>query len=247
MYAIVAIFKNEARYLYNWLEFHRAQGFDTFYLFDNNSTDNWKNEIGPDCMLIPWSGDQMSAYRTVLVHPVIKKEKFVAFLDIDEFLFSPEGTITKKLDELRVDAGCVYVPWKVFGSSGEKKYSPQSVWERFQKRAFLNAGLGKSIVRMSAGPFTVKNPHEIVPKKLKTVWADGNVNPDADEIIRLHHYYCRSEEEFALKILRGQPNNITKRSMKDFFDTDAYANAVEDSSAVDAYNKMKNEIQFAGK
>ena len=38
--AIAAIFRDEAPYLKEWIEFHRAVGVERFYLFDNLSTDH---------------------------------------------------------------------------------------------------------------------------------------------------------------------------------------------------------------
>ena len=38
--AVGAIFQNEARYLREWIEFHRRQGVERFYLYENNSSDD---------------------------------------------------------------------------------------------------------------------------------------------------------------------------------------------------------------
>jgi cellulose synthase/poly-beta-1,6-N-acetylglucosamine synthase-like glycosyltransferase len=37
---ICAIFKNESRYIYEWLSYHHSIGVDAFYLYNNNSTDD---------------------------------------------------------------------------------------------------------------------------------------------------------------------------------------------------------------
>ena len=37
--AICAIFQNEASYLKEWIEFHKLQGVEHFYLFNNRSND----------------------------------------------------------------------------------------------------------------------------------------------------------------------------------------------------------------
>ena len=42
---ICAIFKNEARYLKEWVEYHRMVGVEHFYLYNNDSTDNYKEEL----------------------------------------------------------------------------------------------------------------------------------------------------------------------------------------------------------
>ena len=37
--SVCSLFKNESRYLREWLEYHRLIGVDHFYLYDNASTD----------------------------------------------------------------------------------------------------------------------------------------------------------------------------------------------------------------
>jgi hypothetical protein len=39
--SICAIFKDEAPYLQEWIEFHRLLGVEKFYLYNNNSRDNF--------------------------------------------------------------------------------------------------------------------------------------------------------------------------------------------------------------
>ena len=46
--SICAIFKNEARYLEEWIKFHRGVGVSHFFLYDNESTDD------PLTVLRPW-------------------------------------------------------------------------------------------------------------------------------------------------------------------------------------------------
>jgi len=68
--AICAIFKNEAPYLREWVQFHRLQGFERFHLYNNESTDDWMPElwdlISSGVVTIhDWSGkaQQIPAYK----------------------------------------------------------------------------------------------------------------------------------------------------------------------------------------
>lgn len=38
---LCAIFKNEGRFLKEWIEYHRLIGVDHFFMYNNNSTDNY--------------------------------------------------------------------------------------------------------------------------------------------------------------------------------------------------------------
>jgi len=45
--SICTIFKNEARYLREWIEFHRLVGVDHFYLYENRSEDDFAPVLAP--------------------------------------------------------------------------------------------------------------------------------------------------------------------------------------------------------
>ena len=46
--AVCAIFRDEARYLAEWVSFQRVQGVERFYLYDNRSADDWRSELELD-------------------------------------------------------------------------------------------------------------------------------------------------------------------------------------------------------
>ena len=45
--SVCAIYKNEARYLAEWLEFHLLAGVEHFFLYNNNSTDDHREVLAP--------------------------------------------------------------------------------------------------------------------------------------------------------------------------------------------------------
>ena len=67
--SLCVIVKNEARYLVEWIEFHRMVGVQRFHIYDNNSTDNITEVLAPYIKegvveYIPWPGQkrQLPAY-----------------------------------------------------------------------------------------------------------------------------------------------------------------------------------------
>ena len=44
---VCAVFRNEARFLREWIEFHRLVGADKFVLFDNHSVDDFRSVLRP--------------------------------------------------------------------------------------------------------------------------------------------------------------------------------------------------------
>jgi hypothetical protein len=91
---VCAIFRNEADYLDEWLEFHTKNGVKKFFLINHKSDDHHK------AVLAPWidagkvsvidaeTDNQVIEYNRVL-KIVGSRFKWLAFIDIDEFLFSP--------------------------------------------------------------------------------------------------------------------------------------------------------------
>ena len=91
--SVVAILKNEAPYLKEWIEYHLLAGVDHFYLYDNDSPDNQVEVVKPfvaaglvDYMPAPGKFMQMQTY-----NDAFKRFKFfsryMAFIDGDEFIF----------------------------------------------------------------------------------------------------------------------------------------------------------------
>lgn len=108
--SVCAIFKNEAKYLKEWIEYHRLVGVDHFYLYNNNSSDrpdkvlksyidkgivtliNWPDRLGHQRDTFMWSlGVQIPAYENAIYWTALKKTEWLAVLDVDEFLIPIEG------------------------------------------------------------------------------------------------------------------------------------------------------------
>lgn len=129
--AVIAIFRDEARYLKEWIEFHRLVGVEYFYLFNNLSKDHFTEVLNPYIekgivklshwpiehdIEEDWCVTQCLAYERAL-HFMRGKVKWVAMIDTDEFLFPVKK---KNLLEVLQDFesfGGVAVNWQIFGSS----------------------------------------------------------------------------------------------------------------------------------
>lgn len=145
--AVVAILKNEGRYLKEWLDYHLLAGVEHFYLYNNDSTDNYNEIIAPyvDAGLVTskyFPGDIM---QFVAYFEAIQDYRFhcryMAFIDLDEFIFpkNTTGTIMETADKILSnypEASGLGIHWQCFGSNGQEKadYSC-GVLERFTRRA----------------------------------------------------------------------------------------------------------------
>ncbi len=142
--SICAIFKDEAPYLPEWIEFHRLVGVEHFFLYDNLSADGARNVVEPwvragvvsisECSIPLSQGGQGWAYADALAR-ARGRTRWLAFIDLDEFLFSPGPTLLADvLRDYEEHAGVV-VNWQVYGSSGLTAKPDGLVIESFLKRA----------------------------------------------------------------------------------------------------------------
>ena len=142
--AICATIRDEARDLREWVVFHRLMGVEHFWLYDNFSRDKPEQVLAAEIAegvveIRPWhvpfqSGGQRRAYQHCLeTHR--DQTRWLAFFDLDEFLFSPTGaSLPKTLERFAAHPG-VAVNWLGFGSSGRDEREGLLVLEAFTRRA----------------------------------------------------------------------------------------------------------------
>ena len=144
--AVVAIFKDEAPYLREWLDYHLLAGAEHFYLYNNGSTDNCAEVLAPyvdaDLVtLIDWPGKvmQIPAYNDALYRFKFFC-RYMAFIDLDEFIYPKTNqSIVEVVDEVLSQdetAAALGINWQYFGSNGHETADlNRGVLERFTRRA----------------------------------------------------------------------------------------------------------------
>ena len=95
--AICAVYRDEGPYLREWIEFHRLVGVERFFLYNNRSTDDHREVLAPyveEGVVAVTTGRcgpaRSPAYDECLERPR-DEARWIAFIDLDEFLFSPTG------------------------------------------------------------------------------------------------------------------------------------------------------------
>lgn len=271
--ALIAIVKNETKYLLEWIAHYRSIGIRNIIIYDNDSNDEGKLFLSrlaeADIItLIPWSvndgtSPQLSAYADA-VSRLRDRFEFMAFFDADEFLTLAEGVdINRWLDSLPDDVGAVAVNQRVFGSSGHKTATADLVTERFTQAAeetYRENRWVKSIYRSSCIA-RVANPHRgmlisgryILPCGTDAFDA-GDFGGEAIEIdfstMRLHHYIIKSLEEFLEKRDRGGGAAATREhrlaryaDLNFFHGRDPYINKVTDLSLAARKDVVLSEME----
>ena len=241
--SLCLIFKNEAPYLKEWLEFYILIGVDHFYLYNNNSTDNFAEVLQPyirdgRVTLTDWERDycQVGAYEHC--YRSCKDEThWLGFLDTDEFLniSVEEGNDVKKLLKKYEAWPSLFLFWRMFGTSGiMKEDCSKLVIERFTSCWPYLSNEGKSFINNDY-EFSTINVHWHKAKYLGVPLYGVMLNKMFDPYMELvpcrikpkayiNHYWSRSREYAIFKtfvrtdVLCKDLEKTRKKNGLDFFE-----------------------------
>lgn len=126
--SLCLIFKDEAPFLKEWFDYHKMIGVDHFYLYNNNSTDNYLDVLQPYIeegvvTLIDWphQAAQMAAYKNFYDN-YRSESNWISFLDADEFIcLKSKDTILDWLADYSKYPAIV-VNWLIFGTGGQLEH-----------------------------------------------------------------------------------------------------------------------------
>ena len=123
---IYAIFKNEAPYLKEWIEYHKLVGVEHFYLYNNMSQDDYIDildyyvKLGIVSIIDwPYVQAQISAYKDC-IEKYRSESQWIGFIDIDEFIVPIKYNNIFDFLKQKNQYGSVLLHWKIFGSNGLK-------------------------------------------------------------------------------------------------------------------------------
>jgi hypothetical protein len=211
---LVAIVKNEADYLEEWLAYHYALGVEHFLIYDNGSTDDtpallerYINHGLVTYIAWPMRAGQISAYNHAL-RMFGETARWLAYYDPDEFLVPLQDDDIPSFLARFEDYATVRVPRYEFGYSGHRTPPDALTIEAYTQVANvldLDVELPprvKSIVQpraVSAAAVHLSFPADDPEPGQPTATAEVEVRG----LARLNHYYTRSFEEFEAKRFRG--------------------------------------------
>lgn len=122
--SICAIFRDEGKYLREWIEYHKLIGIDHFYLYNNFSKDNYLEILKPyieDGLVILTDWDipqgQMAAYADC-VKRYSSETNWIGFIDLDEFVVPNQDNSIKEFLSRFISRPIVIIYWRCLGSSG---------------------------------------------------------------------------------------------------------------------------------
>ena len=236
--SFIACVFNEARYIEEWIEYHRLVGVDKFYIFDNGSTDNTRQLLQKyidngivEYEFFPGKGKQLDMYYAGL-RKCKKETKYAGFVDLDEFIVPTDNSksLMEVLDERFThfpNMAVLAINWLVFGSSGHKTRPNGLVIENYLNRAEYDSKTNR-LLKFICNPRLIKgcltSPHfaylrngqlrQLNEKgiEINSPWNDYPNN--TYDYIRVNHYYGKSEEDCRAKFERGnvsRPDYIKRK------------------------------------
>lgn len=140
---ICSIFRNEAPWLKEWIDYHLHNGVEKFYLYNHMSTDNYLEVLEPyilerkveliDWFHTEWPKAQLDAMKDA-ISKVRRKAKWAAMIDVDEFIVCNKRKITCFLEPYHRYAG-VAMNWQLFGTGGVSDLNGRSLIETILLKA----------------------------------------------------------------------------------------------------------------
>jgi hypothetical protein len=213
--SVCAIYRDEAPYLREWIEFHRLVGVERFFLYDNASEDTHLDALAPylgDGVVVLHDWRVFPGQMPALVHCLdnyCEDSRWIAFIDIDEFLFSPTG---HKVSEILVDYEeypGVGVNRATFGTSGHRTTPPGLVIESYldsldtDLNRYINTIADPRQVARASGPHAFSYKYGSTVDELGyPVHGVARTKSVSMSRLRINHYQTKSEEEFRRKCRR---------------------------------------------
>jgi hypothetical protein len=245
--SVCAIYWNEGPYLREWITFHQLVGVEHFFLYNNRSTDDHREVLAPfvdeglvevrDWDVFP---GQLQAYDDCLERHR-SQSRWIAFIDCDEFLFSPTGRpVPELLGEYERWPG-VAVNWATFGDSGHMVKPPGLVIENYVMRteALHRNWAVKHIVDPARALRCGVTPHyfeyldgarPVDENQQPMIERSDRTDGISFERLRINHYVTKSRQERARKLARPIAFDGRMKDAKRTFRKDRILNQVRDET-----------------
>lgn len=250
--SLCLIFKDEAHYLKEWLEYHILIGVDHFYLYNNNSTDNFHEVLKPyieqgtvSLIDFPEKYAQVKAYRDCYEKTKDETE-WLGYIDADEYVnLIKYDSIKDLLDSVQFYPS-LYLNWRMFGTSGhlEENYEELTIerytqaWEHLSTtgKGFINNNYPSHSVsvhfhttKLYGLPVLGVMANKSLTHTLHAIHTNGNGN-----IAYINHYWSRSLAFYKYKDFQkgdvASANNLILKQKKGRFEVHELRNITKDFS-----------------
>jgi len=267
--AIAACVKNEAPYIREWIEYHRLQGVERFYLFNNESTDGTRKLLAPYVAEgivvvsdVPGQGIQVHCFNAALV-AYGKFTRWFAYIDCDEFLVPMRGEGQEKgsvdscerVSDILKDFeshAALAVNWRAFDSNGHEEKPSGLVVENYTRCAGSVNFAPNLHVKCIVDPARTvacrvhNHLYDIGAQAVNENFAPVPYehSPHTENRLRLNHYVTKSRAEYTVKIARGR---VSTGTQSDFLEAALnHPDPVEDRAIFRWLPELREAIRVKG-
>lgn len=256
--ALCLRFRDEARYLDEWITYHLAAGISHFFLYNNFSDDDYLPVLEPHITrgyvtLIDWPRKPASpAAEEDCIARCIGVFEWVGFLDADEFVVIQDGrVIPAYLNEFQ-DFPAVALHWYYFGSSGHRTRPSNGVINAYIRRKSVPNRHVKCFVRPESVAQN-RNPHSWFFRRARFAVNEyrspvfGSIGAPTADQAWINHYYCKSLEDYLEKANRKNTHDAAGINRPSRLSDMAEAamqesNDIEDLCAIKYFHAHQNTL-----
>ena len=214
--SVVAVLKDERPNIKEWIDFHLGVGVEHFYIYDNGSSDGSTEVLHPyiESGQVTYSYNTMDMCQLACYYNALTayrdQSTWMAFIDLDEFLFAPGGDLKTRLKDFEGKHPGIAVNEVFFGSNGHETRPGGGVLRNYTKRG---KEINKHVKTICQPQHTVApafNPHSFYYMNGNAVNELGEPcqgpfnEPGTADIFRINHYWVKSKEEYRNKLERGR-------------------------------------------
>ena len=212
--ALCLRFRDEARYLEEWIEYYKAAGADHFFLYNNYSSDDYLCVLKPYrdqglITLIDWPRTPASpSAENNCIRRTRGRFDWVGFIDADEFVVIQNGLSVPDFLDGYSCAPAVALHWYYFGSSGHEHRPRDWVIRAYRLRASCPNQHFKVFVRpdqvtrnRNSHNFYYRRARSAVRTDKRSVF--GSMGPvGIADMAWINHYFFKSLEDYLEKASR---------------------------------------------
>jgi hypothetical protein len=258
--SVMAIFRNEAHIIEEWVDHYRAFGVEHFYLIDNNSTDAYRPALSRhmDEGIVELFNCAKDAYQigayTELLPRLRRQTEWVGVFDLDEFIYPRDGRPFAEILAEHEGRDAVLIPWLSFGSNGHAE-QPSSVVANFTRRG--EAGVSRALLKAFSRPRQVEllSQHNPVTRRGDKVLSNGEAFGDAlhialdearvDEFSMVNNHYRLQSRAYFQDVKAARPEvhedaQDRAKTMTFFHEYDELWSRVEDRRLAELHSARRS-------
>ena len=246
--------------MYEWVSHYLLEGADHIFLVDNGSNDRFMTTIQPfidQGQVTLMVNYKKHAQQEILDHyilPLLNVTEWMLNVDLDEIVYSREGSTSDVLSAIPCSVASISLPWKMFGSSGHKQHPNGSLVKNFLRRSSaLKSANFKAFFRSSMTIRFHIHSAEVTGETLTLEIEQECSNNDAcvqamqagfvtsANALQLNHYAIQSLQWFVrTKMSRGDATQAETDNVRNFGYFESYDEASNQIEDVELYHKHKS-------